>query len=194
MSSSTLCARCVQHSQDFPPRAQYMCEKHFNNAKSWPLCCISPTPVPSAITLLHRKRSKRTPRSLELLNFQKSEILVTHVQILMYYSTFIQTKPSQSKSFCDQNGFNNKIHSYAYRLNLQVLSMKSTTKSCRFLIDDQRSTVILRRWIRIDHWYWLYSPVSESALTFDIDRDRSTGSMNRWICVNIWIGLGIISH
>jgi len=41
--------RYVRHSQDFPPRAQYMCEKHFHDAKSWPLCCISPAPVSSAI-------------------------------------------------------------------------------------------------------------------------------------------------
>ena len=49
VSSSTRCARYVRHSQDFPPRAQYMYEKHFHNAKSWPLCCISPAPAPSAL-------------------------------------------------------------------------------------------------------------------------------------------------
>ena len=72
-----------------------MCKKHFHDAKSWPLCCISPAPglLPS------HSRS----RSLELLNFQKSEIAVTHIQILIYYSTFIQTKVSQSKSFRDQD-------------------------------------------------------------------------------------------
>jgi len=43
--------RYVRHSQDFPPRAQCMYEKHFHNAKSWPLCCISPAPAPSAIAL-----------------------------------------------------------------------------------------------------------------------------------------------
>jgi len=35
---------------------------------------------------------KKNPRSLELLKFQKSEMVVTHVQILIYYSTFKQTK------------------------------------------------------------------------------------------------------
>ena len=47
---------------------------------------------------------KRNSRSLQLLKFKKSEILVTHIQILMYYSTFTQTKASQSKSFSDQLG------------------------------------------------------------------------------------------
>ena len=54
------------------------------------------------------------------------------------------------------------------------------TRLCRFLIDDRRSTVILHRWIGIDHRHRPYSPVSESASTVDIDRDRSTGSINRW--------------
>jgi len=72
--------------------------------------------------------------------------------------------------------------------------MQSTTKLCRFLIDDRRSTVILRRWIGIDRRYRPYSPVSESASTVDIDCDRSTGSINRWKGVDIWIGVGTISH
>jgi len=79
----------------------------------------------------------------------------------------------------------------------QVSSMKSTTKLCRFLIDDRRSTVILRRWIGIDRRYRPYSPVSESAsswLTVDIHRDRSTGLINRWISVSMWPGFGTISH
>ena len=79
----------------------------------------------------------------------------------------------------------------------QVSSMKSNTKLCRFLIDDRRSTVILRRWIGIDRRYRPYSPVSESAsswLTVDIHRDRSTGLINRWISVSMWPGFGTISH
>jgi len=32
-----------------------MYDKHFHDAKSWPLCCISPSSAPSAIALLHRK-------------------------------------------------------------------------------------------------------------------------------------------
>jgi len=40
----------------------------------------------------HRTHSsqvvKKNPRSLELLKFKKSEIVVTHIQILIYYSTF----------------------------------------------------------------------------------------------------------
>jgi len=45
---------------------------------------------------------KKNPRSLELLKFKKSEIVVTHIQILKDYSTFMQTKASQLKSFRDQ--------------------------------------------------------------------------------------------
>jgi len=93
---------CVRHSQDFPPRTQYMYKKHFHDAKSWPLCCISPAPASSAIAPLHREWLKKNPRSPELLKFKKSEMVVTHIQILVYYSTFIQTKASQSKSFRDQ--------------------------------------------------------------------------------------------
>ena len=70
VSSSTRCARYVRHSQDFPPRAQYMYEKHFHNAKSWPLCCISP--APALIALLHREWLKRTH---EVLNFRNSRNL-----------------------------------------------------------------------------------------------------------------------
>jgi len=66
VSSSTRCARCVRHSQDFPPRAQHMYEKHFHDAKSCPLCYISPAPAPSTIALLHRQWLKRTH---EVLNF-----------------------------------------------------------------------------------------------------------------------------
>ena len=76
----------------------------------------------------------------------------------------------------------------------QVSSMKLTTKVHWFLIDDWRSTVILRKWIDIDRWYQPYSPVSESALTVDIDRDWSAGLINLWIGVDIWIGVGTISH
>jgi len=80
----------------------------------------------------------------------------------------------------------------------QVSSMKSTTKLCRFLINDRRLTVILRRWIGTDHRWQPrcqpYSPVSESASTVDIDRDRSTGSINLWIGVDILIGVETISH
>jgi len=54
VSSSTRCARCVRHSQDFPPRAQYMHIKHFHDAKSWTLFCINPAPATSSIALLHR--------------------------------------------------------------------------------------------------------------------------------------------
>ena len=102
MSSSTRRTGCVRHSQDFPPRTQYMYKKHFHDAKSWPLCCISPAPASSAIAPLHREWLKKNPRSPELLKFKKSEMVVTHIQILVYYSTFIQTKASQSKSFRDQ--------------------------------------------------------------------------------------------
>jgi len=44
----------------FPPRAQYMYKKHFHDAESWPLCCISPAPAPFTITLFHCKWLKRT--------------------------------------------------------------------------------------------------------------------------------------
>jgi len=51
MSSSTQCAWYVQHSQDFWPWVQYVYKKHLHNAKSWPLCCISPASAPSVIAL-----------------------------------------------------------------------------------------------------------------------------------------------
>ena len=101
VSSSTRCARCVRHSQDFPPRAQYMYEKHFHHAKSWPLCCINPTPSWSVIAIPHRKWLKRKH---EVLKFKKSEMVVALIQILIYYSTFLKTKASQSKSFRDLCG------------------------------------------------------------------------------------------
>ena len=62
---------------------------------------------PSTCAFCHRTSSsqvvKKNPRSLEFLKFKKSEIAVTHIQILIYYSTFMQTKASQSKSFRDEN-------------------------------------------------------------------------------------------
>jgi hypothetical protein len=72
MSSSTRRAWYVRHSQDFPPRAHYMYEKHFHDTQPWPLCCISPAPMPSAIALLHHKWLKRTH---EVLNFWNSRNL-----------------------------------------------------------------------------------------------------------------------
>jgi len=80
VSSSTRCARYVRHSQDFPPRAQYMYEKHFHNAKSWPLCGISPGPAPSTITF-HRKCLKRTH---EVLNFWISRNLKSRSHIFKF--------------------------------------------------------------------------------------------------------------
>jgi len=38
----------------------------FHDAKSWPLCCISPAPAPSAIALLHRKWLTKTHEVLNL--------------------------------------------------------------------------------------------------------------------------------
>ena len=38
--------------------------------KSWPLCCISPSPVHSIIALLHRKCLKRTHKLVELNIFE----------------------------------------------------------------------------------------------------------------------------
>jgi len=52
---------------------------------------------------------KKNPRSLELLKLKKSEMVVTYIQILVYYSTFIQTKASQFKSFRDQFEFLKKV-------------------------------------------------------------------------------------
>ena len=71
VSSSTRCALYVPHSQDFLPRAQNVYEKHFHDAKSWPLCCTGPAPTPFTIALLHRKWLKRTH---EVLNFSNSRI------------------------------------------------------------------------------------------------------------------------
>ena len=47
---------------------------------------------------------KKNPRSLELLKFKKSEMVVTNIQTLVYYSILLQTKASQYKSFRDQWG------------------------------------------------------------------------------------------
>jgi len=55
-------------------------------------------------------------------------------------------------------------------------------------------TLILCRWIRIDHQYRPYSPVGESLSTVDIARDWLTGSINRWISIDIQIDVGTISH
>ena len=81
-----------------------MYEKHFHDAKYWPLCCISPAPAPSAIALVHRKVVKKNPRSLDFWNSrnQKSCSWSQIFKFLVYYSTFIQTRASQSKSFRDQ--------------------------------------------------------------------------------------------
>jgi len=96
MSTSTQSTWYVPHSQDFQPPAQYMFEKHFHDARSWLLCCISPAPAPSAIALPHREDTKfRTPEIPEIWNGGHT---------YSYYSTFIQTKASQSKSFLDQHG------------------------------------------------------------------------------------------
>jgi len=80
-TSSTRCAWYVRYSQDFLTRAQYMYKKHFHNAKSWPLCCISPAPAPSAITLLHRKWLKGTH---EVLNFWDSRNLKSRSHIFKF--------------------------------------------------------------------------------------------------------------
>ena len=64
-----------------PTRCQYMYKKHFHDAKSWPLCSISPAPAPSAIALLHRKWLKRT---LEVLNFWISRNLKSWSHILKF--------------------------------------------------------------------------------------------------------------
>jgi len=82
VSSSTRCARCVRDSQDFLPRATYMYGKHFHDAKSWPLCCISPTPAPSTIALLHRQWLKRTH---EVLNFWISRNLKSRSHIFKFF-------------------------------------------------------------------------------------------------------------
>jgi len=95
-ASSTQCAWYVSHSQDFPPRAQYMYhdeKPHFHHAKSWPLCCISSAPAPSTIALLHRKWLKRThvvsnfwnSRIFPIFLSFKSEIAVTNIQILYVF-------------------------------------------------------------------------------------------------------------
>jgi len=96
MSSSTRCAWYVRHSQDFPPRVQYMYEKHFHDAKSWPLCCISPAPAPSAIAILHRKWLKKTH---EVLNSWHSRNLKSRSHILIFlYITQLSYKPELHNS------------------------------------------------------------------------------------------------
>ena len=83
MSSSTQRAWYVRHSQDFPPRAHYMYEKHFHDTKSWPLCCISPGPALSATALLHRKRLKRTHGDLNFWNSRNLK-LWSHIIKFLY--------------------------------------------------------------------------------------------------------------
>ena len=87
MSSSTRCAWSVRHSQDFPSRAQYMYEKHFHDANSWPLCCISPAPAPSAIAFLHEFcffQDKWLKRTHEALNFWNSRNLKSRSHIFKF--------------------------------------------------------------------------------------------------------------
>jgi len=53
----------------------------------------------------------------------------------------------------------------------QASSVVSITKLSRSFIDDQRWTVILRRWNRTDYRYRPCSHVDEIELTVNIDRD-----------------------
>jgi len=87
-----------------------------------------------------------------------------------------------------------------WRASTQGSSMESTTKLSRYLIDDQRLTVILRRWIDSRCWYRPYSPV-----VFGLSRRWIEGqchyrpwqidwSLNWWIGVHIWMRVWTISH
>jgi len=72
--------------------------------------------------------------------------------------------------------------------------MKSNTELSRFLIDDRRLIVILRRWINVDCPYRLYSPVGESASTVNIDRDQPGVDKLVDRCISIGVGTRAISH
>jgi len=75
--------RSMCAAQDFPPRAQYMYENSIHGAKSWPLCCISTTPVLSTITLLHHKWLKRTHEVL-IIWISKNLKSWTHIFKFLY--------------------------------------------------------------------------------------------------------------
>jgi len=108
-----------------------------------------------------------------------------HAQSLSRVSNLIFRKNSQKFAKNNFQSYNTTANFSICKIP-QVSSMKSTTKLSRFLIDNRRSTVILRRWIGIDRRYRPYSQVGESLSTVDIDRDRSTGSINWWIGIDIW--------
>jgi len=68
-----------------------MNEKYFHDAKSWPLCCISPAPATVAIALLHCKWLKKTH---EVLNFLNSRNLKSQSHIFKFlYITQLSYKP-----------------------------------------------------------------------------------------------------
>jgi len=73
-----------------PPRAQYMYEKRFHDAKSWPFCCKSLAPAPSAIALLHCKWLKRTHEVLNISNSRnlksRSHIFSNSYILLNFYT------------------------------------------------------------------------------------------------------------
>jgi len=107
VSSWTRCARYVRHSQDFAPRVQHTYVKHCHDAKSWPPCCISPAPAPSAIALLHRQWLKRTH---EVLNFWISRNLKSRSHIFKFlyitqlsYKRKLQNPRSFAIKFCAQH-------------------------------------------------------------------------------------------
>jgi len=87
------CAQSVRHSQDFSPRAQCMYKKHFHDAKSWPLCYISPAPAPSAIALLHREWLKRTHK---VLNFWISRNLKSCSHIFKFWYILLNFPTNES--------------------------------------------------------------------------------------------------
>ena len=102
MTSSTRCAWYVQHIQDFPPRAQFIYEKHFRDAKSWLLCCISPAPAPFTMARFHCKWLKRAH---EVLKYWNSRIWNQRSHIFkFFYITQLSYKRKLHKSFRDQGG------------------------------------------------------------------------------------------
>jgi len=99
---------CQHHKRPKPSRCQLIGYSHFNVSRIQPyvITYFDTAGVDGTVTvylfaptlLPCYQLVNKNPRSLELLKFMKSEMVVTYIQILMYYSTFIQTKGSQFKN------------------------------------------------------------------------------------------------
>ena len=81
VSSSTRCARCVRYSQDFPPRVQYVYEKHFHDCKFWPLLLYKTQHPPRCLLGLRLTQSIMYVPS-QVNRFHKSVLVIVQYKHL----------------------------------------------------------------------------------------------------------------